>query len=74
MPFCVPDMGGYFKNDLALNMATEQEMDYVGHQLNALFDQSQYNQNGWAVIRYSQDTNLNRNQSIVLSLLRIKTQ
>ena len=46
------------KNDLALNMATEQEMDYVGHQLNALFDQSQYNQNGWAVIRYSQDTNL----------------
>ena len=38
-------------------MATEQEMDYVDHQLNALFDQSQYNQNGWAVIRYSQDTN-----------------
>ena len=32
------------KNDLALNMATEQEMDYVGYQLNALFDQSQYNQ------------------------------
>ena len=46
------------KNDLALNMATDQEMDYVYHQLNALFDQSQYNQNGWAVIRYSQDTNL----------------
>ena len=39
-------------------MATEQEMDYVGHLLNALFDKSQYNQNGWAVIRYSQDTNI----------------
>jgi len=45
------------KNDFALNMATDQEIVYVSHQLNAFFDQSQYNQNGWAVLRYSQAIN-----------------
>jgi len=40
------------KSNLSLNMASQQELDFVSSQLGALFDQSQYNQNGWAVIRY----------------------
>ena len=40
------------KSDLALNMATNQELEFVSYQLDALYDQSQYNQDGWAVIRY----------------------
>ena len=40
------------KNDFGLNMINQQEFDFVNTQLDALFDQSQYNQNGWAVIRY----------------------
>jgi len=40
------------KSDLVLNMATSQEFEFVSYQLDALYDQSQYNQDGWAVIRY----------------------
>ena len=40
------------KNDLALNMATNEDLEFVSYQLDALYDQSQYNQDGWAVIRY----------------------
>ncbi len=40
------------KSDMALNMATNQELEFVSHQLDALYAQSQYNQDGWAVIRY----------------------
>ena len=40
------------KTDLALNMATNQDLEFVSYQLGALYDQSQYNQDGWAVIRY----------------------
>ena len=40
------------KSDLALNMATNQDLEFVSYQLGALYDQSQYNQDGWAVIRY----------------------
>ena len=40
------------KSNLSLNMTSQQELDFVSSQLDALFDQSQYNQNGWAVIRY----------------------
>ena len=40
------------KSNLSLNMTSQQEFDLVSSQLDALFDQSQYNQNGWAVIRY----------------------
>lgn len=40
------------KSDLSLNMVNQQDFDFVSSQLDALFDQSQYNQNGWAVIRY----------------------
>ena len=40
------------KNNLCLNMASQQEFNFISSQLDALFDQSQYNQNGWAVIRY----------------------
>ena len=43
------------KSDLGLNMINQQEFDFVNSQLDALFDQSQYNQNGWAVIRYGVD-------------------
>ena len=40
------------KSNLSLNMTNQQELDFISSQLDALFDQSQYNQNGWAVIRY----------------------
>ena len=40
------------KSDMALNMATNQELEFVSHQLDALYAQSQYNQDGWAVLRY----------------------
>jgi len=40
------------KSDLALNMATNENLEFVSYQLDALYDQSQYNQDGWAVIRY----------------------
>ena len=43
------------KGNLSLNMTSQQEFDFVSSQLDALFDQSQYNQNGWAVIRYGMD-------------------
>ena len=43
------------KSNLSLNMTSQQEFDFVSSQLDALFDQSQYNQNGWAVIRYGMD-------------------
>jgi|TARA_B110001454_G_scaffold218691_1_gene247475 hypothetical protein len=33
-------------------MANEEELEFVSTQLDALYDQSQYNQDGWAVIRY----------------------
>ena len=40
------------KSELVLNMANEEELEFVSTQLDALYDQSQYNQGGWAVIRY----------------------
>ncbi|MCS5551338.1 MAG: T9SS type A sorting domain-containing protein, partial [Gammaproteobacteria bacterium] len=40
------------KNDLVLNMANDEELEFASYQLGALYDQSQYNQDGWAVIRY----------------------
>ena len=56
------------KSGHSLNLTNQQELNFVNTQLDALFDQSQYNQDGWAVIRYglSQD---NVNDSVFRSTL-----
>ena len=56
------------KSGYSLNLTNQQELNFVNSQLNALFDQSQYNQDGWAVIRYGLDQD-NVNDSVFRSTL-----
>ena len=56
------------KSGYSLNLTNQQELNFVNSQLDALFDQSQYNQDGWAVIRYGINQD-NVNDSVFRSTL-----
>ena len=56
------------KSGYSLNLTNQQELNFVNSQLDAFFDQSQYNQDGWAVIRYGLNQD-NVNDSVFRSTL-----